>query len=67
MQAVVQVNEEGTKAAAVTTVSFFGMGPGNPDRTAPFVFDRPFIFIIVDEGSRQGQPWTLLFMGTVNL
>ncbi|MFY9221611.1 MAG: serpin family protein [Blastocatellia bacterium] len=54
----VEVNEEGTEAAAVTSVSF-----GNLTSVSfPFemVVDRPFFCSIVDEKTK-----TILFMGTI--
>lgn len=55
-QAVVEVNEEGTEAAAATVV---GMSLAR-DRPV-FMADHPFIFIIQDK-----QTGTILFMGKVN-
>ncbi len=54
--AYVQVNEEGTEAAAVTaiTVTVESFQP-------PFVADHPFLFLILDD--RSG---TILFMGRVS-
>ena len=54
-QAWVDVNEEGTEAAAATAV------PGKKHkRTRPFVADHPFLFLIRD--LRDGS---ILFMGRV--
>ena len=55
----VQVNEEGTEAAAVTTIGIelVSVGPGLPW----FVVDRPFVFAIRERTSN-----TLLFIGMVN-
>lgn len=50
----VEVNEEGTEAAAVTSISIgiTSAGPG------PIIFDRPFVFMI-----RERISGTVLFMG----
>jgi serpin B len=58
--AFIDVNEEGTEAAAVTVLSFgiVVLSAGPPP--IPFVVDRPFFFAIRDE--RTG---TLLFTGYV--
>jgi serpin B len=58
-KAVVEVNEEGTEAAALTTL-VLRLGLGAPE---PFflVVDRPFFFAIRDNESR-----VVLFMGVVN-
>jgi serine protease inhibitor len=53
-KAVVQVDEEGTTAAAVTSVSMTDSAP------MPFVVDRPFVFVI-----REKYSGTVLFMGKV--
>ena len=50
----VEVNEEGTEAAAVTVV--VGVESAPPS----FIVDRPFFFAIYDEGTK-----TILFMGIV--
>ncbi|MBD3180525.1 MAG: serpin family protein [Candidatus Latescibacteria bacterium] len=58
-----QVNEEGTEAAAVTSVRMRATSV-SMDRPRPFhlVFDRPFFIAIVDE--RTGS---ILFMGNITL
>jgi serpin B len=57
-QAVVEVNELGTEAAAVTTVTIVGAAvPGN---TFQMTVNRPFLFVIEDQ-----QAGAILFMGTV--
>lgn len=58
-KAVIDVDEEGTEAAAVTLTAFFS---GLPDftRTAVFHADRPFLFLIRHIRSR-----TILFLGRV--
>ncbi len=53
-KAFVQVDEEGTTAAAVTSVSMIDSAP------MPFVVDRPFVFVI-----REKYSGTVLFMGKV--
>ena len=50
-----EVNEEGTEAAAVTLV-----GPPPASGPQPFVVNRPFFFTIHDNWTN-----TILFMGTV--
>jgi serpin B len=57
----VDVNEEGTEAAAVTAVSMSkGMFEG-PPKAKQFIVDRPFAFAIVND--KTGQ---LLFLGAIN-
>ncbi len=58
----VDVNEEGTEAAAVTTV-MVGTMAVIANRPPPFqmIVDRPFFFVIVDNSTD-----TILFMGIVN-
>ena len=58
---LVEVNEEGTEAAASTSVEMIVTSAG-PSPTPPFnlVADRPFFWAI-----RDNQTGTLLFMGTV--
>jgi serpin B len=58
--AFIDVNDEGTKAAAVTVLSFGIVVLSRPLPPIPFVVDRPFFFSIRDE--RTG---TLLFTGYV--
>ena len=58
--AFIDVNEEGTEAAAVTVLSFGTVVLSGPLPPIPFVVDRPFFFAIRDE--RTG---TLLFTGYV--
>lgn len=57
--AVVQVDESGTEAAAVTSVVMVTTS-FRPDSTPPLVFDRPFLFFLVDETTQ-----TVLFQGPV--
>jgi serpin B len=51
----IEVNEEGSEAAAVTSV-----GVGVKSLPRPFTVDRPFFFAIRDK-----ETGTVLFMGTV--
>lgn len=53
----VEVNEEGTEAAAVTSV---GMGYTSIPETPVFRADRPFVFMI-----RENETGTILFIGKV--
>jgi serine protease inhibitor len=54
------VNEEGTEAAAVTTIGFEVVVTSEPPPPTPFFVDRPFLFALRDE--RTG---TMLFMGFI--
>jgi serpin B len=56
-KAVVEVNEQGSEAAAATAVE---MTKGIPSEPVEFVVDRPFLFTISDD--RTGS---ILFMGKV--
>lgn len=60
-QAFVEVNEEGTEAAAATAVIMkeTSAGPGGP-KTPVFMADHPFIFII-----QQKDSGNILFMGKI--
>ena len=55
----VEVNEEGTEAAAVTTVGMGNTSAG-PQEYIPFVVDHPFLFAI-----RETTTNTILFIGKV--
>lgn len=57
-QAVVEVNERGTEAAAATGVVISTTSVIIPDRVLEFTCDRPFMFIIHDNVSK-----LVLFMG----
>jgi serine protease inhibitor len=57
----VEVNEEGTEAAAVTTVTMESWGIMKPLQPFEMIVDRPFFFVISD---RETQ--SILFMGLVN-
>jgi serpin B len=60
-QAFIEVNEEGTEAAAATGVAFEYISIRNESSIPTFRADHPFIFIIQD--SENGN---ILFMGRVN-
>ena len=59
----VEVDEKGTEAAAVTTVTMLakGMAPLPPRDIFKMIVDRPFLFVISDTGSG-----SILFLGVVN-
>jgi serpin B len=57
----VDVNEEGTEAAAVTTVVMKATAIMEPVKPFEMIVDRPFFFAIADS-----QTQTILFMGIVN-
>jgi serpin B len=57
-KAFVDVNEEGTEAAAATAVAVAGMAMGMEPPTPVFRADHPFLFLIRDEKSG-----AILFMG----
>jgi serpin B len=60
-KAFVEVNEEGTEAAAVTGISMQSLGlEMNPPPPFEMIVDRPFLFAIVDARSEM-----ILFMGLV--
>ena len=59
-RAFVEVNEEGTEAAAVTMMTIESSGPSNPPKPFEMIVDRPFLFLIEDR-----QTKTVLFMGVV--
>jgi len=59
-KAVVDVEEEGTEAAAATALTFFFLGAPDFTRTPVFRADRPFIFLIRHNSSR-----TILCLGRV--
>jgi serpin B len=57
-KAFVEVNEEGTEAAAATAVVGKGAGRGGAHRTPLFKADHPFIYMIRDR-----QSGSIIFMG----
>ena len=59
-KAFVDVNEEGTEAAAVTSVEMRTTSLGPPPRTFQMVVDHPFFFVI-----RDNQTGAILFMGSI--
>jgi len=62
-KAFIDVNEEGTEAAAVTAMNMMTTAIYEPNRPQPIIFcaDHPFFFLIRD--NRSGG---ILFMGRVN-
>ena len=56
-KAYIEVEEEGTEAAAATGTV---MRKKNGDKPKPLIVDRPFIFII-----RDNETGTILFIGRV--
>ncbi len=57
----IDVNEKGTEAAAVTSVTFSITSAGNEPPIIPFMVDKPFLFAITEENTG-----TILFIGEVN-
>ena len=60
-QAMIEVNEEGSEAAAATAIVMAPQGPMMPVPTPTFRADRPFIFMIVHKPTD-----SILFMGRVS-
>jgi serine protease inhibitor len=57
----VDVNEEGTEAAAVTSVGITAMSiQVDPPKPFEMIVDRPFFFVIAD-----GQTQSILFTGII--
>jgi serine protease inhibitor len=56
----VEVNEEGTEAAAATVVAI-GKTSAGPPEEIPFIVNKPYIFVI-----RERSTGAILFMGTIN-
>ncbi|XP_050037519.1 ipis-1-like [Dermacentor andersoni] len=59
-KAFVEVNEEGTEAAAATAVVMMCRSARMPEEERKFVVDRPFMFLI-----RSHDPEVVLFIGSV--
>ncbi|MBT9544867.1 MAG: serpin family protein [Candidatus Sericytochromatia bacterium] len=57
----VEVNEEGTEAAAVTTVTVGATSVQLPQEPFSFQADHPFVYLIYDQTTR-----SVLFMGLLN-
>jgi serpin B len=57
---VVEVDERGTEAAAVTAAVTLGASPFEPPKPIEYRVDRPFLFLIQDKPTG-----TILFMGRV--
>lgn len=58
-QAVVEVDEKGTEAAAITATGAICAAPVKPRMEFTFVADRPFVFLIVDHSTN-----LILFAGS---
>jgi serpin B len=61
-QAVIEVNELGSEAAAATAITMFAttMAPRPPEKIEIFRADRPFLFLIV-----HNPTGSILFLGRV--
>ncbi len=60
-KATISVDENGTEAAAATTIMFgLGSAPPDPNEPVQLIIDRPFVFLIQHEPTG-----TILFMGHV--
>ena len=60
-KAFAEVNEEGTEAAAVTSIEMRTTSLGPEPRTFTMVVNRPFFFVV-----RDNQSGSVLFMGSIN-
>jgi len=56
----VEVNEEGTEAAAVTTATMRASAMFRPEKPFELIVDRPFLFVIGDDETK-----SVLFMGVI--
>ena len=56
----VEVNEEGTEAAAATSIGIVGTAVARPEEPFQMIVDRPFFCAI-----RDNQTGTILFMGSI--
>jgi len=59
-RALIDVNEEGTEAAAVTEAIWYFSSEKPGSRTFEMIVDRPFFFVICDDHTNN-----ILFMGSV--
>jgi serpin B len=60
-RAVIEVNEQGTEAAAATSIGMVAASaPFEQPQPVPFVVDRPFLFMVVDTNSG-----AVLFQGRI--
>jgi serpin B len=59
-KAFIEIDEEGTEAAAATAVvmTIESVGPNDPPRPKEFIADHPFLFYIIDDETQ-----AILFMG----
>ena len=60
-KAVIEVNEEGTEAAAATVISMPSSSEGSEIQIPEFIADRPFVFVIADDVHD-----SILFMGKLS-
>lgn len=60
-KALIEVNEEGTEAAAATAVEMVGRSMQPAPKPVPFVVDRPFLFLLTDQNTG-----AVLFMGRID-
>ncbi len=56
----IEVNEEGTEAAAATSVAMVATTSAEPESPFEMIVDRPFFLAIVD-----GKTGLVLFMGSI--
>lgn len=59
-KAFIQVDEEGTEAAAAAAVEGVGSSGPTPEKIPPFVVDHPFMFLLTSK-----KPDVVLFVGSV--
>ena len=57
----IEIDEEGTEAAAATAIAMWGAGIPKPPPPFEMIVDRPFLYVIADDATG-----TVLFLGTVN-
>ncbi len=60
-KAKIEVDEEGTTAAAVTVIAVMECAAMEPEEPTTFIADRPFVYVLQD-----AETGIILFMGRVN-